>query len=92
MAIVVGPTPPTRGVIQPATVLARLVDVGEQLASLVANPGSHHDATRADVLGLDHAGNPSGCDEDVRTAGVVGPVGHAGVHHGHGRVGRRALL
>ena len=37
-------------------------------------------------------GNAGGGDHDVGPPGVLGPVGHAGVHDGDGRVGGRPLL
>ena len=47
MAIVVGPTPPTRGVMAAGDLFAALVDVGQQLAALVADPAADHDRSRA---------------------------------------------
>ena len=92
MAMVVGPTPPTRGVIAPATSSQRLVDVGEQASALVAHAAADHDRAGRDVLGLEDAGHAGGGDDDAGAARVLGPVGHAGVHDGDRGVGGRALL
>ena len=73
--MVVGPTPPTRGVIAPATSSHALVDVGEQLAALVAHAAADHDRARRDVLGLEDAGHARGGDDDAGPLGVSGQSG-----------------
>ena len=65
IAIVVGPTPPTRGVIQPATSSQRLVDVGQELAALVAHAAAHDHGPGPDVLGLEDPGHPGRGDHDL---------------------------
>ena len=92
MPIVVGPTPPTRGVMAPATSSHDSSTSGSNRAAFVADAAADDGRARLHVLGLDDAGDAGGGDEDLGLAGVVRPVLHAGVHHGDRGVGRRSLL
>src|SRR3954454_15441243 len=71
---------------------ARLVDIRQQAAALVADAGADHRRARFDVFGLDDAGDAGRRHQDVGSLGVARPVGYPGVDDGYRRVGGGALL
>ena len=92
IAMVVGPdaADPRR---DPARDLfAGLVDVGEQLAALVANTAPHDHGPGPDVLGLKDPGNSGRRNHDLGPLRVARPIRYAGVHDRDRGVGGRALL
>ena len=80
MARVIGPTPPRRGVIHPATSATVLGHVRDDLAAGPAGAGPDHRRARLHHVGGDEAGRSGRRHDDVGPAHVVGEVGHAGVH------------
>ena len=92
IAIVVGPTPPTRGVIQPATSSHDSSTSGSNLRPFVPHAPAYDHGSGPDVLGLQDSGHTGRGHHDVGPLRVLRPIRYAGVHDRDRRVRRRPLL
>ena len=92
IAIVVGPTPPTRGVIQPATSAHASSTSGSSLRPFVRTPPPTTTAPGRMCSGCRIAGHAGRGHDDVGPLGVPRPIWYAGVHDRDRRVGGRPLL
>ena len=91
MARVIGPTPPMRGVIQPATSAADSSTSDKRRFPSLETPGAHDRRARLDHV-AGHEVRKTRCGhDDVTLADVVAEVRDAGVDDGDGRIQARAL-